>query len=94
MRAVLMTTCAMIAGMIPMALAIGEAGAQNAPLGRAVVGGLAAGTLATFFVLPCMFAILQRRATTTSGSLDPDDPDSAHFHAHEDTANRNDRGVA
>jgi multidrug efflux pump subunit AcrB len=94
MRAVLMTTCAMIAGMIPMALAIGEAGAQNAPLGRAVVGGLAAGTLATFFVLPCMFAILQRRATTASGSLDPDDPDSAHFHADEDASNLNDRGVA
>lgn len=94
MRAVLMTTCAMIAGMIPMALAIGEAGAQNAPLGRAVVGGLAAGTLATFFVLPCMFAILQRRATTASGSLDPDDPNSAHFHTDEDASNPNDRGVA
>jgi len=94
MRAVLMTTCAMIAGMLPMALAIGEAGQQNAPLGRAVVGGLAAGTLATFFVLPCMFAILQRRATTASGSLDPDDPDSAYFHAHEDASNLNDRGVA
>ena len=84
----------MIAGMVPMALAIGEAGEQNAPLGRAVVGGLAAGTLATFFVLPCMFTILQRRVTTASGSLDPDDPESAFFLANEDTSNLNDPGVA
>ncbi|MCH8241545.1 MAG: efflux RND transporter permease subunit [Planctomycetes bacterium] len=94
MRAVLMTTCAMIAGMVPMAMAIGEAGEQNAPLGRAVIGGLAAGTLATFFVLPCMFIILQRRATTASGSLDPDDPESAHFLANEDASNLTDPGVA
>lgn len=83
MRAVLITTCAMIAGMLPMALAIGEAGAQNAPLGRAVIGGLAFGTLATLFVLPCVFAILQRRANTASGSMDPDDPDSAYFESIE-----------
>jgi multidrug efflux pump subunit AcrB len=63
LRAILMTTSAMIAGMLPMALAFGEAGAQNAPLGgRAVIGGLAAGTAATLFVLPAMFAILGRRA--------------------------------
>jgi len=94
MRAVLMTTCAMIAGMIPMALAIGETGGQNAPLGRAVVGGLAAGTLGTFFVLPCMFAILQRRATIASGSLDPDDAESANFHVDDDTSSPNDPGAA
>jgi Cu/Ag efflux pump CusA len=74
-----MTTCAMIAGMIPMALAIGESGQQNAPLGRAVIGGLAAATLATLFVLPAVFALLQRRVAERSASLDPDDPDSAHY---------------
>ena len=58
LRAILMTSCAMIAGMLPMALALGEAGQQNAPLGRAVIGGLAAATLATLFVLPCVFALL------------------------------------
>jgi multidrug efflux pump subunit AcrB len=80
LRAILMTTTAMIAGMLPMALAFGEAGAQNAPLGRAVIGGLAAGTAATLFILPAMFAILGRRATGgDTASLDPDDPDSSHF---------------
>jgi multidrug efflux pump subunit AcrB len=79
LRAVLMTSCAMIAGMIPMALALGEAGEQNAPLGRAVVGGLMAATLATLFVLPCVFAVVQRRATTASASLDPADPASSYF---------------
>ncbi len=79
LRAVLMTSSTMIAGMLPMALAWGEAGAQNAPLGRAVVGGLAFGTCATFFVLPSVFAILQGRASTVSCSLDPDDPDSPVF---------------
>jgi multidrug efflux pump subunit AcrB len=79
LRAVLMTTCAMIAGMIPMALAIGEAGQQNAPLGRAVIGGLAAATLATLLVLPATFAILQGWASAKSASLDPDDPESAHY---------------
>jgi len=79
LRAVLMTSSTMIAGMLPMALAWGEAGAQNAPLGRAVVGGLALGTCATFFVLPSVFAILQGRASTTSCSLDPEDPESPFF---------------
>ena len=59
-----MTTCAMTAGMSPMALALGEAGQQNAPLGRAVIGGLAAATAATLFVLPAVFALAQSRATT------------------------------
>lgn len=79
LRAVLMTSCAMIAGMLPMALAFGEAGQQNAPLGRAVVGGLAAATVATLFVLPSVFAMIQRRASTDSPSLDPDDPQSVHY---------------
>ncbi|MEY2878556.1 MAG: hypothetical protein RLZZ15_936, partial [Verrucomicrobiota bacterium] len=77
-RPILMTTFAMIAGMIPMALGLGEGGAQTAPLGRAVVGGLAGATLATLFVLPSFFALLRGRASTRSRSLDPEDPESVH----------------
>ncbi|MES2694769.1 MAG: efflux RND transporter permease subunit [Verrucomicrobiota bacterium] len=58
LRPILMTSCAMIAGMLPLALGAGESGDQTAPLGRAVVGGLALATLATLFVLPSFFAIL------------------------------------
>jgi multidrug efflux pump subunit AcrB len=76
LRAILMTSCAMIAGMIPMALGFGETGQQNAPLGRAVIGGLACATLATLFVLPCMFALVKKNE---SASLDPGDPNSLHF---------------
>ena len=79
LRAILMTSCAMIAGMLPMALAWGEGGQQNAPLGRAVIGGLAAATIATLFILPSIFALLTARASTHSASLDPDDAQSAHF---------------
>ncbi|HWA97978.1 MAG TPA: efflux RND transporter permease subunit, partial [Pirellulales bacterium] len=79
LRAVLMTSAAMIAGMLPMALGLGEAGQQNAPLGRAVVGGLLAATAATLFILPSVFAILQRRAAPASASLDPTDPHSVHY---------------
>jgi multidrug efflux pump subunit AcrB len=79
LRAILMTSGAMIAGMLPMALALGEAGQQNAPLGRAVIGGLAAATFATLFVLPAVFALCQGPVTTTSASLDPSDPRSRHF---------------
>jgi multidrug efflux pump subunit AcrB len=79
LRPILMTTCAMMAGMLPMALAFGESGQENAPLGRAVLGGLAAATAATLFVLPCVFAIVQSRASTKTASLDPDDPQSDYF---------------
>jgi multidrug efflux pump subunit AcrB len=79
LRAILMTSCAMIAGMLPMALAFGEAGQQNAPLGRAVVGGLAASMFATLLVLPAVFALLQKRVAEKTPSLDPDDPESSHF---------------
>ena len=74
MRPILMTSAAMIAGMIPMALAA-EA---TAPLGRAVIGGLTAATVANLTVLPFVFAIVQQRAGTSSPSLDPDDPESRH----------------
>ncbi len=79
LRPILMTSFAMIAGMIPMALAIGEGGQQVAPLGRAVIGGLATATAATLLILPCVFALLQRKAATRSVSLDPDDPDSGQY---------------
>jgi multidrug efflux pump subunit AcrB len=79
LRAILMTSCAMIAGMLPMALALGEAGQQNAPLGRAVIGGLTAATFATLIILPSVFVLLQPRSLQPSASLDPDDPESSHF---------------
>ena len=77
MRPVLMTSAAMIAGMIPMALALGEGAEATAPLGRAVIGGLAAATLATLIVLPSVYSLVQQSASPTSPSLDPDDPESA-----------------
>jgi multidrug efflux pump subunit AcrB len=79
MRPVLMTSAAMIAGMLPMALALGEGAQATAPLGRAVVGGLSLATIATLFILPSTFALVQRTASVRSASLDPDDPDSAHW---------------
>jgi multidrug efflux pump subunit AcrB len=79
LRPILMTSCAMIAGMAPMALGLGEAGQQTAPLGRAVVGGLAAATTATLLVLPAVFAFIQKGASRQSASLDPDDPNSRYY---------------
>ena len=73
LRPILMTSFAMIAGMLPLAIGFGAGGEQTAPLGRAVVGGLAAATLATLLVLPAVFAIVQARAHRRSASLDPDD---------------------
>ena len=73
LRPILMTSLAMIAGMTPMALGLGEGGGQTAPLGRAVIGGLAFATLATLLVLPSVFAIVQSRAHRRPPSLDPDD---------------------
>ena len=76
LRPVLMTSLAMISGMLPMALGIGRGSAETAPLGRAVIGGLLAATLATLFVLPAIFGLSQSRASMHSISLDPDDPAS------------------
>ncbi|HEU0172908.1 MAG TPA: efflux RND transporter permease subunit [Blastocatellia bacterium] len=73
LRPILMTSFAMIAGMIPMALGIGEGSEQTAPLGRAVIGGLAASTIAVLTVLPLVFGAAQRRASRASASLHPDD---------------------
>lgn len=77
-RPILMTSCAMIAGMLPMALGLGGGGDQTAPLGRAVVGGLLLSTFATLLVVPGVFALLMGHKSRTSASLDPDDPSSIH----------------
>jgi multidrug efflux pump subunit AcrB len=61
MRPVLMTALAMIIGMLPMALGFGEGGEQNAPLGRAVIGGLLFATVATLFFVPSVFTIIHGR---------------------------------
>src|SRR5678809_1567155 len=62
LRPVLMTALAMIIGMLPMSLGLGEGGEQNAPLGRAVIGGLVLATATTLFFVPVMYSILRRKA--------------------------------
>ena len=79
LRPIIMTGCAMIAGMIPMSLGLEEGSEQNAPLGRAVIGGMALATFATLLVLPAVFTLLLSRASNQSPSLDPDDALSAHY---------------
>jgi multidrug efflux pump subunit AcrB len=73
LRPVLMTAIAMIIGMVPMALGLGEGGEQNAPLGRAVIGGLLFATVATLFFVPTVFAAVQKnkfnRQTTTAAHI-------------------------
>ena len=76
LRPVLMTALAMIIGMTPMALGLGEGGEQNAPLGRAVIGGLAFATVATLFFVPVVFSIVHRRFGEKTAS------DSAFGEAH------------
>ena len=77
-RPILMTSAAMIAGMLPMASGIGEGGDQAAPLGRAVIGGLLASAAATLILLPAVFAWIMGGASRESNSLDPHDPASRH----------------
>jgi multidrug efflux pump subunit AcrB len=93
-RPILMTSMAMIAGMIPLALAWGEGSEQSAPLGRAVIGGLLAATFATLFVLPSVFALVQRRSATRSASLDPDDPESLYYSHGSAAASNSESGHA
>ena len=81
LRAILMTASAMIFGILPMAIGFGEGGPQSAPLGRAVIGGLLASTFATLTILPSIYAILQRRASVSSPSLNPTDPASRYYEA-------------
>ena len=72
MRPVIMTALAMIIGMVPMAIGLGEGGEQNAPLGRAVIGGLLFATFATLFFVPCVFSMihgcLEKRKAHGTGS--------------------------
>ncbi|WP_295555276.1 efflux RND transporter permease subunit [uncultured Hyphomicrobium sp.] len=90
LRPVLMTATAMIVGILPMALGAGEGGEQNAPLGRAVVGGLMLGTVATLTLVPFLFAVLaRRRPGATIEAQHPSDisqPDTALPRAGETTA--------
>ncbi len=70
-RPVLMTALAMIIGMVPMALGMGEGGEQNAPLGRAVIGGLLLATVATLFFVPAFFTLLHGRRAARAASASP-----------------------
>lgn len=73
LRPILMTSIAMVVGMIPMASGMSESGEQSAPLGRAVIGGLVASTFAALLVLPVVFAAVQKNSSLVSPSLNPED---------------------
>src|SRR6201996_2177796 len=77
LRPILMTSFAMIAGMVPMASGLGEAGDQSAPLGRAVIGGLAASTGAALFIVPLGYGWVQQKRTFKSVSLMPEEPSNS-----------------
>ena len=79
LRPIIMTSVAMVMGMLPMAIGHGEGGDQVSPLGRAVIGGLIFSTFAVLIILPLVFAWIQGKVTTDSLSLDPEDPESRHF---------------
>ncbi|WP_212001912.1 efflux RND transporter permease subunit [Chitinophaga sp. HK235] len=80
-RPIIMTTMAMTAGMLPMAIGFGEGGDQVSPLGRAVIGGLITSTFSVLIMLPLVFAWIQGKAGVQSPSLDPEDENSIHFTA-------------
>jgi multidrug efflux pump subunit AcrB len=79
LRPILMTSVAMVVGMIPMAAGLGEAGDQVSPLARAVIGGLIASTFSTLLILPSVFAWVQGKTSTASVSLDPEDKESKFY---------------
>lgn len=79
LRPIIMTSVAMVAGMLPMAIGHGEGGDQVSPLGRAVIGGLIASTFAVLVILPLVFAWVQGKTGTQSISLDPEDEESTHY---------------
>ncbi len=79
LRPILMTACAMTVGMIPMALALEKGSEMQAPLARAVIGGLVMSTFVTLFIVPSVFALLMGRSKPRSPSLYPDDPESALY---------------
>jgi len=76
LRPILMTSTAMIVGMIPMASGLGESGGQTAPLGRAVIGGLAASTFAALLIVPLVYGWIQQKKTFNTLSLLPEDDES------------------
>ncbi|WP_400263528.1 efflux RND transporter permease subunit [Sphingobacterium sp. SG20118] len=78
-RPIIMTTLAMTAGMLPMAIGFGEGGDQVSPLGRAVIGGLIASTFSVLIILPLVFAWILGKSKVQSPSLDPEDENSVHF---------------
>ena len=82
LRPIIMTSVAMVAGMLPMAIGHGEGGDQVSPLGRAVIGGLVASTVAVLIILPLVFAWVQRNTSTQSVSLDPENPESKYYINH------------
>jgi multidrug efflux pump subunit AcrB len=79
LRAITMTASAMVFGMVPMAIGLGEGISPSEPLGRAVIGGLIVSTFATLTVLPSLYAILQHGAPVASPSLNPSDPSSKYY---------------
>lgn len=79
LRPIIMTSIAMIAGMLPMAIGHGEGGEQVSPLGRAVIGGLLFSTFTVLIILPMIFAWVMGKSTTDSVSLDPEDEESKHY---------------
>ncbi|MBC7654027.1 MAG: efflux RND transporter permease subunit, partial [Oligoflexus sp.] len=79
LRPIIMTSLAMIAGMIPMASGMGEGGEQIAPLGQAVIGGLLFSTITVLLILPHLFTIIRNNSSRTSPSLDPDDPENKNY---------------
>lgn len=78
-RPIIMTTLAMAAGMLPMAIGFGEGGDQVSPLGRAVIGGLIFSTFSVLVILPLVFGWIQKNASIISPSLDPEDEESIHY---------------
>ena len=81
LRPILMTSSAMLIGMIPMASGLSEGGKQSAPLGRAVMGGLFGATFTTLFILPQIYTLIQAKRPKKTASLDPDDPQGSRFEA-------------
>lgn len=81
LRPIIMTSVAMIVGMIPMASGLSESGDQTAPLGRAVIGGLFSSTFAALLILPLVFAWALNKTSRQSVSLDPEDEESVHYEA-------------
>ena len=77
-----MTSLAMIAGMIPMSLGLGEGGDQTAPLGIAVIGGLILSTLSTLIFLPMVYAQVMGKNPYKNPSLDPEDENSINYEAN------------